>query len=164
MTLAAALGLVAAAPAPDAPQQMVGLFIQGCMPFVGDANALRGWAGSTGLRALPDQVAETFLHGAAGKAFDGSNESGKFVLVSSDDGLCSVVTDKATTADMTKAIEAGFLQAGLAFRLVIERDDKNEKNIHDREYLAARNGNGWRVLVATLKDGQGQAMLTAGPE
>ena len=160
----AALGLMAAGPAPDAPAQMVGLFIQGCMPFVGDARALRGWAERTGLPGLPDQVAAAFLHGAPGKAFDGSNDSGKFVLVSSDDGLCSVVTDKASTADMTKAIEAGFVQAGLAFRMVIERDDAHEASIHDREYLAARNGNGWRVLVATLKDGQGQAMLTAGPE
>ena len=160
----AALGLVAAGPAADAPQQLVGLFIQGCMPFVGDAKALRGWAERTKLPVLPDQVAAAFLHRAPGMAFDGSNDSGKFVLVSSDDGLCSAVTDKASTADMTKALEAGFAQAGLAFRMVIERDDSHEASIHDREYLAARNGNGWRVLVATVKDGQGQAMLTAGPE
>lgn len=162
--LVAAPLVLAAAPAPDAPRQMVGLFIQGCMPFVGDAKALREWAGQTKLPVLPDQVAAAFLHGAPGMAFDGSNDSGKFVLVSSDDGLCSVVTDKASMVDVTKAIEAGFVQAGLAFRMVIERDDAHEASIHDREYLAARNGNGWRVLVATLKDGQGQAMLTAGPE
>ncbi len=103
----AALALVAAAPADDAPSQLVGLFVQGCMPFVGNAEALRGWAEQTGLPALPDKVAAAFLHGAPGVAFDGSNASGKFVLVSSDDGLCSAVTDKVTQPALRDALEAG---------------------------------------------------------
>ncbi|HVY17003.1 MAG TPA: hypothetical protein VHB27_17405 [Rhodopila sp.] len=151
-------------PADDAPSQMVGLFIQGCMPFVGDAKALRAWAGKLGLSALPDKVAAVLLHGAPGMAFDGSNKSGKFALVSSDDGLCSVVTNKVTEPALRDALEAGFTQAGLKFRLVIQRDDKTVQAIHDREYLAARGKTGWRVLMASLKDGMGQGMLTAGPE
>jgi hypothetical protein len=160
----AALALVAAAPADDAPSQLVGLFVQGCMPFVGNAKALRGWAEQTGLPALPDKVASVFLHGAPGVAFDGSNGSGKFVLVSSDDGLCSVVTDKVTEPALRDALEAGLTKAGLTYRLVIERDDKNVSAIHDREYLAAKGKVGWRVLMAALKDGEGQGMLTAGLE
>jgi hypothetical protein len=160
----AALALVAAAPADDAPSQLVGLFVQGCMPFAGNAKALRGWAEQTGLPALPDKVAAVFLHGAPGVAFDGSNGLGKFVLVSSDDGLCSVVTDKVSEPALRDALEAGLTKAGLAFRLVIERDDKNVSAIHDREYLAAKGKTGWRVLMAAVKDGEGEGMLTAGVE
>jgi len=138
--------------------------MQGCMPFVGQPAALRNWASRIGMTALPDKVAAVFLHGAPGLAFDGSNTSGKFVLVSSDDGLCSVVTDRMAWPPLAAALEAGFTQAGLKFRAVIERDDVREKGIHEREYLAALDKRGWRVLAATVKEGEGEAMLTGGPE
>ncbi len=149
----------------DAPAEMVGLFVQGCMPFVGDAAALRTWAARTGLRGVPDPARNAFLHGAPGQVFDGSDSEGKFVLVSSDDGLCSVVTDKATRQTVTEALEAGLHKAGLTFRMAIERDDKAVPAIHDREYLATRDGRGWRILAATTDgDISGEAMLTAAPE
>jgi hypothetical protein len=87
------------------------------------------------------------------------------VLVSSDDGICSAVTDHATQTQVTTALEAALQQAGLKFRLVIERDDPKVGAIHDREYLAAEDKHGWRILAATVKDDQGgEAMLTAAPE
>jgi hypothetical protein len=148
-----------------APEELVGLFIQGCMPFVGNAAALRDWAGHTGLQPVAEQARAAFLHGAPGQVFDGSAPDAKLVLVSSDDGLCSAATDQATTQAVTDALEAGFRQAGLAFRLVIERDDTHLDAIHDREYLATKDNKGWRVLAATVKDDKGgEAMLTAAPE
>jgi hypothetical protein len=149
----------------DVAWQLVGLFIQGCMPFAGDPAALRAWARQTGLPAVPEQARAAFLHGAPGQVFDGSTADGKLVLVSSDDGICSVVTDLAVQQAVADALEAGLRRAGAAFRLAIERDDKQVPNIHDREYLATKNGRGWRILVATVKDDKGgEAMLTAAPE
>lgn len=158
------LALVAASPADDAPQQLVGMFVQGCMPFVGNPKALRDWAGKIGLPPVPPQAAMAFLHSAPGQVFDGSNASGKFVLVSSDDGLCSVVTNKVSEPALRDALEAGLTKAGLTYRLVIKRNDQTVSNILDREYLAAKGKIGWRVLMEALKDGEGQGMLTAGPE
>lgn len=147
------------------PPELVGLFIQGCLPFVGHPSALRDWAKTTGLQPVPEQARAAFLHGAPGQVFDGSDAEGKFALISSDDGICSAVTDQATEQAVTEALEAGFHQAGLTFRLVIERDDANIAAIHDREYLAAKDKLGWRILAATVKGDQGgEAMLTAGPE
>jgi hypothetical protein len=112
-----------------------------------------------------EQAREAFLHGAPGQVFDASTPQTKLVLVSSDDGLCSAVTDKSTEQQVTTALEAGLHRAGLAFRLVIERDDQTIKAIHDREYLVAKDKRGWRVLAATVKGEQGgEAMLTAAPE
>ena len=148
-----------------APEELVGLFIQGCLPFAGNAAALRDWANRTGLPPVPEPARAAFLHGAPGQVFDGSAAAVKLVLVSSDDGLCSVVTDRATRQGVTDALEAGFRQAGLGFRLVVERDDKQVNEIHDREYLVAKGKRGWRVLAATEKgDEEGEAMLTGGPE
>ncbi|HEX3576655.1 MAG TPA: hypothetical protein VHU42_18810 [Rhodopila sp.] len=160
------LGLLAPAAAhAAAPEELVGLFIQGCLPFAGKAQALRDWAQHMGLAAVPEQARAIFLHGAPGQAFDASAAGVKLVLVSSDDGICSAVTDRATEAQVTEALEAGFRQAGLKFRLVVERDDPQVSAIHDREYLAAKDKVGWRVLAATVKSDQGgEAMLTAAPE
>jgi hypothetical protein len=148
-----------------APEELVGLFIQGCLPFVGHPQALRDWAQRIGLPPVPDPARDAFLHGAPGQAFDASAAGVKLVLVSSDDGICSAATDQATQAQITEALEAGLHRAGLEFRLVIERDDAKLSAIHDREYLAAKNKQGWRILAATVKGDQGgEAMLTAAPE
>ena len=149
----------------DAPEELAGLFMQGCLPFAGKPSALRDWAGRNGLPQIPEQARAAFLHGAPGRAFDASATGTKLVLVSSDDGICSAVTDHATQAEVTTALEAALQQAGLKFRLVIERDDAKIDTIHDREYLAAEDKQGWRILAATVKDpAGGEAMLTAAPE
>ena len=148
-----------------AADELVGLFIQGCVPFAGNAPALRDWAKRTGLPIIPEQARAAFLHGAPGQAFDASAAEAKLVLVSSDDGICSAVTNRAARQAVGDALEAGFRQAGLAFRLVIERDDSKVSAIHNREYLATKDGRGWRILAATVKDDKGgEAMLTAAPE
>jgi hypothetical protein len=145
--------------------ELAGLFLQGCLPFAGRPAALRDWAGQIGLPPLPEQARAAFLHGAPGQAFDASAAGTKLVLVSSDDGICSAITDHATQAQVTLALEAALTAANLKFRLVIEHDDATVAAIHDREYLVAKDKLGWRVLAATVKDDQGgEAMLTAGPE
>jgi hypothetical protein len=143
----------------------VGLFIQGCLAFAGNPSALRGWAKQTALQPVPDQARAAFLHGAPGQVFDASIPDTKLALISSDDGICSAVTDKAAEQAVTDALEAGFRKAGLTFRLVIEHDDATVSTIHDREYLVAEGKIGWRVLAATVKgEAGGEAMLTAAPE
>jgi hypothetical protein len=145
--------------------ELVGLFIQGCLPFAGNAAALREWAQRMGLPPVPERARNAFLHGAPGQAFDGSAADTKLVLVSSDDGICSAVTNQAAQQDVVSALETGLQQAGLRFRLVTERDDAKVGDIHDREYLAARDKRGWRILAAAVKgDKGGEAMLTAAPE
>ncbi len=75
------------------------------------------------------------------------------------------MTNQADGSAVVAALESDLTVAGVAFRLAIERDDKQVAQIHDREYLATKNGRGWRILVATVRDPKGgQAMLTAAPE
>jgi hypothetical protein len=144
---------------------MVGLFIQGCLEYAGNAPALRAWAHANKLAQAPDDIAHAFLHNATGQVFDGSAPDTRLALISANTGLCSVATPSVRAASVTAALEAGLRQAGLRFRLVIQRDDQTEPIIHDREYLAAKDGKGWRILEATVQgDEPGEAMLTAGPE
>ncbi len=146
-------------------EELSGLFLQSCIPYAGNPAALRQWATRAKLPEVPDPARARFLDGAPGKVFDASNRAGKFALLSSDDGICAVVTDHAGDQDTARALERALGAAGLRFRLVIERNDKLNPVLHHREYLAARSGRGWRILAATVRDAApGQAMLTAAPE
>ena len=148
----------------EAAEQATGLFVQGCLRFAGDPAGLRDWAKRAGLPAVPEQARAAFLHEAPGQAFDGSAAEVKLVLVSSDDGICSVVADKVRQSAAVDGLEAGLRQAGLMFRVVIERDDTTAHDIHNREYLAAKDGREWRILLATVNGGEdGRAMLTGAP-
>jgi hypothetical protein len=146
-------------------EELSALFMQTCLPYAGQPVALRRWAARAKLPEVPDPARAAFLDGAPGKVFDASNDAGKFALLSSDDGICAVVTDRAGDQETTQALERTLSEAGVKFRLVIERNDKLNPKLHHREYLASRTGRAWRILAATVRDSvPGQAMLTAAPE
>ena len=146
-------------------EELSGLFVQSCLPYAGQPATLRQWAARAKLSEVPEPARRPFLSGAPGKVFDASIATGKYVLVSSDDGICAVVTDRTADRDAVKGFEAALRDAAVTFRLVIERDDKANASLHHREYLATRQGRSWRILLATIKDGTpGQTMLTAAPE
>ncbi|MBS0639030.1 MAG: hypothetical protein U1E70_14025 [Acetobacteraceae bacterium] len=148
----------------DQATALVGLFVQSCLNYAGDPPGLRAWAAQKGLPPVPEQARKAFLRGAPGQVFDASDNEGKFVLISSDDGICAAVTDRVTQVATVAALEAGLRAAGITFRLAIERDDKSIADIHDREYLATKSGRNWRILLATVKDSAGgQAMITGAP-
>src|SRR5689334_10245089 len=138
--------------------------MQSCLAHAGDPAALRAWAAGKGLPAVPEQARKAFLLGAPGVVFDASDNEGKFVVASSDDGICSTATDQVSGAAVIQALETDLRASGIAFRLVIERDDKTIPDIHDREYLATKNGRNWRILLATVRNPRGgQAMITGAP-
>ena len=147
-------------------EELSGLFLQACLPYAGRPQALRQWAIGKKLPVVPDPARAALLNGAPGQVFDASNDAGKFALLSSDDGICAVVTDHAGDLETAQALERALTDAGIRFRLVIERDDKLNPKLHHREYLAAGSGpGGWRILAATVHgDAPGQAMLTGAPE
>ena len=146
-------------------EELSGLFLQACIPHAGNPAALRQWAARAKLPEVPDPARARFLNGAPGKVFDASNATGKLVLLSSDDGICAVLTDHADDQETARALQQALSNAGMKFHLVIERDDKPDPHLHHREYVAARAGRAWRILAATVRDSSpGQAMLTAAPE
>lgn len=144
-------------------EELSGLFLQACLPYAGRPAALRQWAAREKLPEVPDPARAAFLNGAPGQVFDASDSAGKFALLSSDDGICAVVTDRAGDLEVARALERALGDAGIRFRLVIERDDRLNPKLHHREYLAAGAQRAWRLLAATVHE-FGQAMLTAAPE
>lgn len=164
---AVATGLLLASPAVWAQStavELAALFLRGCVPFAGNPGQLRDWAIGQRLAILPEPARAAFLNGAPGLVFDASTQTGKFVLVSSDDGLCSCIAQSAPSEPVNAALEDSLRAGGLRFVLVTERSDRAIPTLRFREYVAALDQRVWRILAATTTDPTGgRAMLTAGP-
>ncbi|MBS0562545.1 MAG: hypothetical protein JSR21_21060 [Proteobacteria bacterium] len=161
--LAAPLPAAAAASASDNAAQLAGLFVQSCVRFVGNAKGLRDWARKTGLHEVPPEGEAAFLHGAPGRVFDATNATGKYVVVSPDDGSCSALAERADGAAVAAALEARLRDSGLAVTLAAETDDKAVRGVRHREYVVSQDRQAWQILLSIPLDGPGPAMLTAVP-
>jgi hypothetical protein len=143
-------------------QQVAGLFMQSCVKFAGDRQALRDWARHIGLQELPTDVQERFLYGLPGVVFDASNKAGKFVLVSEDGGSCSAIAEMASGPRVITDLENDMNEAKITFKVTAEKSDAEEDALRHREYLASQGKREWLLLISTVSDAAGgQAMLTA---
>ncbi len=159
----AAIVCLAASPAEDAATDLTALFMQSCDRFVGDPQGLRDWAAAAGLHTLTPEGEQGFLQGAPGRVFDASDATGKFVVVSGDAGACSAIAQTADGAAVAEDLEQSLRAAGITFALTREQDDSVEKSLHHRDYVASKGTLQWQILVGTVRDRPGTAMLTAVP-
>jgi hypothetical protein len=153
----------AAGSAQDNAADVTGLFMQSCVSFVGNRQGLRDWAASNGLHELPPEGEQAFLYGAPGKVFDATDATGKFVVVSPDSGACSTIAEIADGAAVLDQLERALHAAGIAIQVTKDADDSAEKSLHHRDYVASKDRLQWRILVGTVGDKPGTAMLTATP-
>jgi hypothetical protein len=149
-------------PAKVAAKELVGLFMQGCLRFAGDPSGLREWAAHLGLTPLATEGQRAFLDGASGVAFDASNQSGKYVLISEDGGSCSTVAETASGAAVIAELEQDLDAAKVGFIATADKVDPEEASLKHREYQASQGRREWSVLVSVVRDSAGgEAMLTA---
>jgi hypothetical protein len=155
-----------ASPAPGSPAdiQVVGLFMQTCMRFVGNALALRQWAVRSGLQPLPEQGQQEFLYGLPGQVFDASTKDGKLVLISENGGSCSAMAEAADGRDVVTVLERVMTLSHIDFQMTHEDDDSAERVLHHREYTASEGTRQWQMLISTVKGtAAGEVMLTTNP-
>lgn len=147
-----------------ADAQVVGLFMQSCMRFVGDALGLRQWAARSGLQPLPEQGQQEFLYGLPGEVFDASTKDGKLVLISENGGSCSALAEAANGHDVVGVLERVMQLSHITFEMTHEDDDSAERVLHHREYTASEGTRQWQMLVSTVKGSTaGEVMLTTNP-
>ena len=162
-TLAAlplALALVLAAPArAGGADELVGLFMQSCVPFAGDTAGLRRWAKQIGLKPLPPGGQAAFLNGQPGIAFDASDAEGKFVLLSGDGGSCAALAERAD-GPLRADLESALTVAGIGFTGGADRADPQVPALRHREYAARKGARSWRIVLST-GDSAAHPMLSA---
>jgi hypothetical protein len=164
---AALLALASAAAAqspPSAPTaalaatQASGLFISSCLRHASNAPALRDWARQLNLRQAPARVADGFLHGTPGVVYDASNPTGRYVILSHDDGSCAVLTKESDGPAMTAGLESALSRAGVVAILALERTDPDVPGTRHRIYNAAGAGRSWTIILTATPE---QTLLSA---
>ena len=150
--------LMTPAQAADNASELAGLFMQSCVAFVGDREGLRGWVARNHLTPLPPAGQSAFLGGQAGVAYDATNNEGKFVVLSGDDGSCSAIAEHAKPQELISRFEQDLRDSGLPVLVTEEGDDPVEHALHHRNYRAGR-----RIFVVSTAagGGEGPAMVTA---
>jgi hypothetical protein len=144
--------------------QVVGLFMQSCVRFVGNATGLRAWATQAGLKPLPPEGQQAFLYGLPGQVFDASTSDGKLVVISENSGSCSAMAESASGTTVIKMLEEVMQLSHIDLAMTHEDDDAQEKALHHREYTAALGGHQWEMLVSIVKGtAPGEVMLTTSP-
>lgn len=148
---------IASAQATDNAAQLAGLFMQSCAAFAGDRDGLRAWAARNHLPPLPPPGQSAFLRGQPGIAYDATNNAGKFVALSGDDGGCSAIAEHAEPQQLITHFEQDLRDSGLPVLVTDERDDPDDRALHHRSYRIGR----WIFMVSTAAGGEGPAMVTA---
>jgi hypothetical protein len=144
--------------------QVVGLFMQTCVTYVGNPDGLRKWAQQNGLQPMPADEQQKFLYGLPGKVFDASTRNDKIVLISEDGGSCSALAESANGPAVIEALERAMHSLHVTFTVTLDSEDTQEKALHHREYAAAQGTHQWQMLVSIVKGvARGEVMLTANP-
>jgi hypothetical protein len=152
------LVLLVPAQAADNAAQLAGLFMQSCVAFAGDRDGLRAWATRNHLPALPPPGQSAFLRGQPGVAYDATNNVGKFVVLSGDNGGCSAIAEHAEPQQLITRFEQDLRDSGLPVLVIEEHDDPDDRALHHRSYRIGR----WIFVVSTATGGgEGPAMVTA---
>ena len=95
--------------------------------------------------------------------FDATNDIGKRVVVSYDDGACAVIAESADGTALVDDLQQALHDAGITLTLTRERDDSTENALHHRDYVASKDTQRWQILVGTVRNKPGTAILTALP-
>ncbi|MDE2582991.1 MAG: hypothetical protein KGL52_15260 [Rhodospirillales bacterium] len=148
----------------DPVAEAVGLFVQSCVHFATRPQALQHWAKHQRLMKVAPQYSETFLYGLPGLVYDASTRAGKLVLVSQDNGSCSVVVENTKGAALLKQLDAQLKAAGVAYTVTADGPDPQEKALHNRAYDASLGKRHWLMLISTVNNpAGGEAILTTNP-
>ena len=153
--------------AADQAREVVGLFVQSCLKYVGQPTELLDWIKATPqLRQFPAREAEAFLEGKRGDVWSAENDAGLFALVVFADDTCSVFAQQASADQVSLVFEDYVRRKGLPLNKI---GDKREyvRGIDERVETWRTSGGDfpYEVVVMTSKSprADAQAVLTTHP-
>lgn len=131
--------------------QIVGLFMQACLPQHGDIQAVRSWLEDHKIPHMPDAGARVFLNDRSGIVYDASNASGRYGVAALDDGICEVFAETAKAADVISFLESSLKSQGLTVIRLKDYPEPRDTRLHQYMYLIVRDGTNYD-LVASVSD------------
>ena len=151
------LGLFASTVAASAAEldtgagQIVGLFMQACVPQYGDIFAVRKWLEDRKIPHMADAGAVHFLSGRSGTVYDASNATGRYGVTTLDNGVCDAFAETALASDVIDFLETSLKSKGLTVIRLKDYADPHAARLHHYDYLIVRDGVNYN-LVASVSD------------
>lgn len=133
--------------------QVVGLFQQACIKYVGNRPGLRSWISAHRLPKLPSSQAAGFLGSiGSGEVFGASNVSGKHVLLSYDDGACAVMALSGDAADIQQTMLSLLRREG-ATVLLLPVQSKPDGSSSQALFKAEFGNRAWQISITSKPHG-----------
>jgi hypothetical protein len=135
-----------APPSPAVAQSNVAtqLFMDLCIPSVGNREELSTLAARYNLRDVDPSFSEKVLRGKTGKVWSAPSHLGNFIVIWQADNSCSVWArraDAATSIQHFKRIVTGAQRPGLQLRVVADRDIEGQGGrYHYLAYILSKVG------------------------
>ncbi len=150
----------------EGANEVVGLFVQTCLKYASNPNALRTWLAQQQAPEMPAQMRDFFLQGRRGMVYDVSYRSVRLALVSADDGSCSAYAETADPAltlnDLRQALQEGNVGASEQ----PSAPDPQHPNLQHVDFRITLNGHPYTVYTVTASapaQEQVQVALTLRP-
>ncbi len=150
----------------DGADQVVGLFLQTCLHYAGNAPGLRSWLAQERAPQMAQQMQSFFLAGRQGTVYDVSSQTVRLALVSADDNSCSAYADTADAGQTIAYLQQAMQQAGIRFTGQAAPPDQRNPSLSHAGYQAMISNRPWAVLVTTSPtpvQNEPQAVLTLRP-
>lgn len=150
----------------EGANEVVGLFVQTCLKYAANPNALRTWLAQQQAPEMPAQMRDYFLAGRKGMVYDVSYRAIRLALASADDGSCSAYAETAdpglTLSDLRQALQQG----NVAATEQAVPPDTQHPNLQHTNFRVTLEGRPYSVLTTTTpapQQGQVQVALTLRP-
>jgi hypothetical protein len=100
---------------------MASVFIMSCMQFAGSPPRLRTWMEGQHMTRAPDEVAKQYSGGKPGQVYGTRQLGGALLMVSLDDGGCTMIVERAKATIFRDSLEGALANAKAVIKLV--KDD-----------------------------------------
>jgi hypothetical protein len=137
--------------------RVIRLFKQACMRYANNVSELREWTASHFMPKLSPAEAVAFVDESVGRralVFEAAAASGKYVVVSYDNGTCQVVGSPANRAAVQQALLANLSEEGVS--VVPDPPNAEDTGARFHASIALKH---WSIVITTRDraDGLGGA-------
>ena len=156
----AALLLAAPAARAETPEQRLGTRALAtatgrfCLHFAYSQEDLRAALAESGMPALPPEEAAPLLNGRPGLAYNGSWNGIRVLVLSADDGTCTVQAGPVVERWVYNNLEESLRARARDFRLWGDRTDEGPPRYRQRLYRWVFEARRYQVLVSTPLAGE----------
>jgi hypothetical protein len=142
--------------------QAVGLFVQSCIRLAGEPATVRDLLRQRHVPELTPEGRAIFLRDRIGVGFDATNKATRMVLISEDNGACSVFAETVDTSKILGSVESVFRSAGAS---LVQKSTEQQGSLTSHDYDVVLKDRRFKLVISTGDNPKASihTMLTLAP-